>query len=267
MSKVDNPLDIYKQLPKTNCGDCGIATCMAFANAVITAGKPLRNCPHITEEVVRMFEGNIGERLSIEREQENETVRLKGELANSDLTELASRMGLEIVAGRLVIKSLGRDFFIDPEGNLSSECHASMPWLSIPMLGYLLKGGSAEPAGSWVEFGELKGCSRWSRLFGRRCEFDLKELADAHPDLFSDLTALFSGGMDESFMDADVSLILYPLPRIPMLICYWREEDGFESKLRVYFDRSVEKNLDPSALYTLSVGLVIMFGKIAERHG
>ena len=24
-------LDIFKLLPKTNCGDCGVPTCMAFA--------------------------------------------------------------------------------------------------------------------------------------------------------------------------------------------------------------------------------------------
>ncbi len=24
-------LDIYKHLPKTNCGDCGVPTCLAFA--------------------------------------------------------------------------------------------------------------------------------------------------------------------------------------------------------------------------------------------
>jgi len=267
LKKATNPLDIYKHLPKTNCGDCGKTTCLAFANAVVQGLTGVRECPRVSSEVAYMFEGNIGERQSIEREQEKEMARLKAEVAASDIDELASRLGFGTVAGRLAIKSLGRDFFIDGSGNVVSECHATIPWLAIPMLGYILKGGGVEPAGEWVEIGELEGGARWSRLFARRCELDMKELADGHPDFFSDLTDIFAGGMDVSFMDADVSLVLYPLPGLPVLICYWRDEEGFESKLRVYFDRTAADNLDIAALYTLGVGLVIMFGKIAERHG
>ena len=35
MSDIKTPLELYKHLPKTNCGDCGIAACLAFAAAVI----------------------------------------------------------------------------------------------------------------------------------------------------------------------------------------------------------------------------------------
>jgi len=267
MDKVTNPLDIYKHLPKTNCGDCGKTTCLAFANAVVQGMAVVRECPRISRAAAGMVEGNIGERQSIEREQEKEMARLKAEVAASEMGVLASRLGLGMVEGRLALKSLGRDFFVDGSGNVVSECHAAIPWLAIPMLGYILKGGGVEPAGKWAEIGELEDGARWSRLFARRCELDMKELADAHPDLFGDLTNIFSGGMDESFMDADVSLVLYPLPKLPVLICYWSEVEGFESKLRVYFDRTATDNLDVSAIYTLGVGLVIMFGKIAERHG
>ncbi|MBU7034592.1 MAG: hypothetical protein HXS49_05335, partial [Theionarchaea archaeon] len=29
------PLDLYRHLPKTNCGECGEKTCMAFASQII----------------------------------------------------------------------------------------------------------------------------------------------------------------------------------------------------------------------------------------
>ena len=31
MAKRAGPMDIYPQLPQTNCGDCGELSCMAFA--------------------------------------------------------------------------------------------------------------------------------------------------------------------------------------------------------------------------------------------
>ena len=52
-----------------------------------------------------------------------------------------------------------------------------------------------------------------------------------------------------------------------MLICYWRPEDGMESDLNLFFDSTAEENLNIEPLYTLVAGLVIMFEKLALRHG
>lgn len=43
-------MDIYKQLPKTNCGDCNFPTCMAFAMQLANKQVSLDQCPHVTEE-------------------------------------------------------------------------------------------------------------------------------------------------------------------------------------------------------------------------
>jgi len=41
---------IYKNLPKTNCGDCKFPTCMAFAMQVAAKQKPLTDCPHLSDQ-------------------------------------------------------------------------------------------------------------------------------------------------------------------------------------------------------------------------
>ena len=43
-------LDIFKLLPKTNCGDCGVPTCMAFAMKLAQKQAELSQCPHASEE-------------------------------------------------------------------------------------------------------------------------------------------------------------------------------------------------------------------------
>ena len=42
-------LEIYKQLPKKNCGECGVPTCLAFAMALSSGKATLDTCPHVTE--------------------------------------------------------------------------------------------------------------------------------------------------------------------------------------------------------------------------
>jgi acetyl-CoA decarbonylase/synthase complex subunit gamma len=43
-------IDIYKLLPKTNCGDCHFPTCMAFAMQVAAKKVALEQCPHASAE-------------------------------------------------------------------------------------------------------------------------------------------------------------------------------------------------------------------------
>ena len=48
-------MEIYKQLPKTNCKDCGFPTCLAFAMQVAAKQKALTDCPHLSEEAKAEF--------------------------------------------------------------------------------------------------------------------------------------------------------------------------------------------------------------------
>ena len=45
-----SPLDIYAQLDKSNCKDCGYDTCMAFATALLERKITLDDCTHLTKD-------------------------------------------------------------------------------------------------------------------------------------------------------------------------------------------------------------------------
>lgn len=49
-------LDIYKLLPKTNCKECGFATCLAFAMALAQKKVSLDKCPHVTAQAREALE-------------------------------------------------------------------------------------------------------------------------------------------------------------------------------------------------------------------
>jgi hypothetical protein len=61
--------------------------------------------------------------------------------------------------------------------------------------------------------------------------------------------------------------VLHPLPKVPILICYWKPEDDLDSDLNLFFDSTAEENLNIESIYTLGAGLVIMLEKLALRHG
>lgn len=43
-------LDIYKKLPKENCKECGVPTCLAFAMKVASGQAKLEECPRLSDE-------------------------------------------------------------------------------------------------------------------------------------------------------------------------------------------------------------------------
>jgi acetyl-CoA decarbonylase/synthase complex subunit gamma len=43
-------IEIFKLLPKTNCGECGVPTCLAFAMNLAAGKAELSKCPHVSDE-------------------------------------------------------------------------------------------------------------------------------------------------------------------------------------------------------------------------
>ena len=43
-------IEIFKHLPKTNCGDCNVPTCLAFAMKLAQSQADLSSCPHVSDE-------------------------------------------------------------------------------------------------------------------------------------------------------------------------------------------------------------------------
>ncbi len=264
MAKLTTPVEVYKILPKSNCRDCGISTCLAFSAAVIKEQKRLADCPHIPDDIRSRFEGKIETPTSMERSQVEMLKHLQKEIAAMDFSAKVERLGAVLQGENLVIKCLGKDFEIDRMGNIVSHCHTHAGF-AVLLLTYVL-GGGRDIARKWVPFRDLKSGGKWSGLFEQRCEKPLKEIADTYTDLFGDLISIFSGQSSANHFSSDITVVLYPFPKVPALICYWRPEDDLESKLHIFFDNTAEENLNIQSVFAIGAGLVSMLEKIMAKH-
>jgi hypothetical protein len=43
-------IQIFKLLPKTNCKECGVPTCLAFAMNLASGKAELESCPYVSDE-------------------------------------------------------------------------------------------------------------------------------------------------------------------------------------------------------------------------
>jgi hypothetical protein len=266
MPKPRNAMEIFQLLDKSNCRECGEKTCLAFAGAVFTGRKTLDRCPKLDRETIAQFGGDSGHRNAAELEQEEAMQMLRGRIAKIDLAAAAERIGADFSGDRLTLKVLGKNFSVDTGGRLYADIHIN-PWVAVPFFAYVLSGKGLPASGNWVSFRELKGGKERYPLFQKRCEAPMKKVADTYTDLFDDLVHIFSGKQVEEQFESDISVVLHPLPRIPMMVCYWKPEEGLASSLNLFFDKIADDNLDIGSVFSLGAGMAHMFEKLARRHG
>ncbi len=261
-----NHLDIYRLLKKSNCRECGLMTCLAFAAAVMRGEKRLELCPHLDGKAAEQFTGKVEPRSTSGEERERAIGRLRSQIQALDFDEAARRLGVSRNGNELTLNCLSKRFHVDSAGNVRSDCHTT-PWLVNPLLDYILHSAGKNPEGTWALFKQLDGGADWGRLFSQRCEKPLKKLVDEHTDLFEMIIDLFDGRLTENETECDISVVIHPLPKVPLLIRYWRKEGDFDSALTLLFDATAADNLRIEPLYMICVGLLTMFERIAMTHG
>lgn len=267
MAKFTNTMDVFKLLDKTNCRKCNKPTCLAFAAAVFQGKAPLSDCPFIDENTLSLY-GDHNDRYESTLDQDflNALGELKEKIKKTDLESRAGVIGADFSNDRLTLKILGKDFSVGVNGDIFTDLHVNS-WLAMPALKYILSGEGLAPTGTWVPFRELETSKDWSRFFEHQTMGLLKKVADSSPSFFEDIIELFNGKPVENHYEADVSLIIKPLPLLPILFCYNHPEDGLESDLNLFFDITADKNLPIEDIYTLTTGLANMFEKLATIHG
>ncbi len=258
-----NHLELLKYLNSSNCRECGVPTCLAFATALINGEKKFSDCPHLSNEAAEALEKKIVKRGQHEKLKEL-LDPLKEEVSTIDFNKVAEGLGAEYKDYKLRINCLGKEFLVDSKGNIESMLHVNT-WVAAPLLKYIIIGGNEPLSGKWVSYGELNRASSVAQYFERRCEEPLRQLAESHTDIFFDLINIFGGRSIEGF-SADYARVIYPLPKVPFLILYWKPDNQFESKLRLLLDSTADRYLDIEFIIGLGRGIVEMIKKILSKH-
>jgi hypothetical protein len=245
-----NAIELYKKLPKKNCGECRQKKCMPFALSLIKGEAELSECPYLTEDEVNGLKKTI-----VHSDwREDLIMRLRGGIRDIDFSDVASHIGAELKGKALMLKCMGREFMIDPSGEVTTKGFIT-PWIKILLLHYIKTGGRADLSGKWVSFSDLKSGMVKASSFTRECEERLRELLDKDLQKVIQLLSRFGAGTRDDFPTNHAWHILL-LPKIPVVILYWPADIEFGSKVKVLFDSTADKFLDVESIIFLVEGLV-----------
>ncbi|MDA8136137.1 MAG: DUF3786 domain-containing protein [Desulfobacteraceae bacterium] len=266
MTEFANAMEVFKLLDKSNCRKCNEQTCLAFASKVFLGERHLNECPALSHEIIGQYQGRQKKKQTSQEYRESLLSEVKEKIKDLDLEQAAKRVGGTFLNGQLTLRIFGKPFSIDQQGNMVADIHIN-PWIAAPVLGYVLRCKGVPLTGKWVPMRELKGGREKNALFVQRSEKSLKKIADTYTGLFEDLMVLFNGKKVENHYESDISLVLYPLPKLPLLICYRKAEESMASDLHLFFDSSADMNADIDIVHGIAAGIIVMFEKISMKHG
>jgi hypothetical protein len=253
-------LEVLKHLPRTNCGDCGQATCLAFATQVIKEGEDLKKCPHLPDAAGELGEAvQAQQQAGVGRRRESIAISLEvlqAKVAPLNFAVLAKGLGADYgeEGGRpyLTFPYFGSclQVFKD-ELRYPPEALAD-PWDAILLYNYIASGGTKTPTGEWIAYHSLPNSVSKAKTLARM-ERNLAAHFAGQPERLKKRALDLGAALVEVGEDADVQARFRPLPRVPVLLLYWdaEAEEGFEAQARFLFDASVPDYLDLEAMLFL----------------
>jgi hypothetical protein len=258
LSKRLTPIHLYKLTPKTNCGGCGFATCLAFATQVIVGQADLDLCPYLDRAALEPFRTQLAEQLSegigVKREGFEKALQfLREEIKKWDLVSIAASLGATYseASGRptLELPYFGEPTLVTHEDITRLAAGELSPWEKIFIFNYVI-GGAVEPSGRWVGMESLPNSVSKIKSLKAHCQDRLAESFSGRMGLLPEAIIPWGRRLALSAENADFAAEFPILPKLTVRVFWWDEDpgEGFPAQVKFLFDADVLSVLDLESL-------------------
>ena len=253
-------MEVLKILPRTNCGDCGQPTCLAFATQVIKEGEDLQKCPHLAVAAAEMGEAVRAQQAAgVGRRRESLAISLEvlqAKVAPLDFAALAEGLGATYgeESGRpyLSLAYFGHCLQVFKDELRYPPGAPADPWDAILLYNYIASQGNEPVTGRWIAYQSLPNSVSKAKTLVR-LEQQLADHFNGKAAKLQERMAAAGGAPAAVGEDADVQASFLPLPKVPLLLLFWdaEAEEGFAPQARLLFDANITHYLDLESMLFL----------------
>jgi len=239
-------IEIYKKLPKTNCGKCGEITCTSFALKVINAQRVIGDCPFMIPE---KNETNSGKRvITAEDNYSRVSKELEKEAKTANFKTISVNIGgdYRTINGResIRLKMLNKFYEMRREGLFEDDTYCNDSWSKIILYDYIRRNGNRPLTGEWVTLGYFPNTASHVKAFQRSAEDKVSLKFNKNIQALKCRTKEFGGIPAQGKIKADYIFSFALLPKIPLYVCFWDADEEFPANCKLFFDSSAEDYID-----------------------
>lgn len=251
-------IQLYQLTPKTNCGQCGFAACLAFATQAIVGQTSPDGCPYLDKEALAPFRARLEAQhqagIGVKREGfEKALAYLRGRLKECNFDRLADSLGASFALADgeqlLEMPYFGQTIIVSKEMIKDSVGAELNPWEKIFLYNYIID-GAGRPSGSWVGMESLPNSVSKIKSLKAHCEDRLAKAFGANLQTLPAAVKGLGEDITTSLKQADFAAAFQILPKLTIRVLWWADEpaEGFAGQVKFLFDSKVLGTLDLESL-------------------
>jgi hypothetical protein len=252
---MKSALEIFKLLPKTNCGTCGTPTCFGFAAKVAAGMVSISACGNLSDPIksnlIAEEKARTGSRGTV-YEQALESIRPR--VKSLDFPRAATALGLTLSdTGQIEVSFLNERYLVGRDRILSSDGREPLPFISILIYNHLCMPDPPPLSGEWITFSSVPAShakdKAWAghveEVIARHFSSNLSGLRNACERLGGEAAAV-QGSQDAAY-------IFRFFPHYPALLLFYDavSDEDFPAQCRLLLDKNVDRYLDIESIVVL----------------
>ncbi len=246
-------IEIYKKLPKTNCGKCGSSTCMAFAMRVKKAQADLSDCPYVEDGTYNMTQTNPP--TASQGGYEHVAEDIEKEAACCDFRQAAEAIGGAYVScgGKEAIrlKMINKTYELFKEGLFENGEYSRDSCARIIICDYIRRQATKSHTGEWIGLGHFPKTASHVKAFQSNAEKIITAMLINDAARLKQRCAELGGAEAPNKLKADYGWRFDLLPHVPLFLFCWSADEEFGVDCKLLFDSSAEAYIDIEYLANL----------------
>ena len=248
-------VEIYKVLPKTNCGACGMPTCFGFATKVAAGIASITSCATLSDGVKQELAAEEQQRAGSRGTVYDQALQsLRPKFAALDLSRVAAATGTTSLSpDRLEVLFLNERYLVGKDGITGPDGKEPLPFVSILILNHLCMPDLSPPAGEWITFSSVPASHAKDKAWAAHVEEVIaRHFAGDAAGLRAACERL--GGVPAAVRGSnDAAYEFRFFPSYPALLLFNDAvpEEDFPAQVKLLLDRNVDRMLDIESIVVL----------------
>ncbi len=248
-------VDIYKLLPKTNCGTCGMPTCFGFATKVAAHMTSISACTNLSDDAKTALAGELEEqRSSRGTVYEQALISLRPKIAALDFVKTSALFGAALIApDTLELTFLGDQYRITKELISDKSGKEPVPFISILIYNHLSMPSPPAPSGEWITFSSVPAAHAKDKAWAGHVEEVIARHFTGNVEGLKQACERLGGVRSSVQGNHDAAYEFRFFPRYPMLLKFYDAvpAEDFPAQCKLLLDRNVNRYLDIESIVVL----------------
>lgn len=181
---------------------------------------------------------------------------LSTRLAHADFRHAMQILGARDIGGDSVaVDAFGQIYRVNHEGVTAVNGGDVDFTIRICLAYYILHGGGGDISGNWVAYRDFKDGAFFHASFSQIVEAKIAAVFSGRLKRLEEAAKLLGGESLDAGLGGDLCYRFSALPRTPLALVFYDEDEDFPASARVLYDDSAPKYLDMECLAVL--GLIL----------